>query len=148
MSVFSKLYVVINNMRDNEKFVRWNAAVYDEILFAFLVLPFAEADVRAPVSRVISATDATVERAGSCTAQVPPRLADMLFSRAENEANMLDSIGTNPNLFGNLATSRPLQKTWTAWFELCLGKQPAAIASLKLLILTSKTASSVQLNRV
>ena len=70
-------------MRDNEKFVRWNAAVYDEILFAVLVLPFAEADVRAPVSRVISATDATVERVGSCTALVPPNLADMLFSRAE-----------------------------------------------------------------
>ena len=31
MSVFSKLYVVINSMRDNEKFVRWNAAVYDEV---------------------------------------------------------------------------------------------------------------------
>ena len=50
---------------------------------AVLVLPFAEADVRAPVSRVISATDATVERAGSCTAQVPPKLADMLLIRAE-----------------------------------------------------------------
>ena len=83
ISVFSKLHVVINIMRDNEKFVRWNAAAYDEILFAVLVLPFAAADVRAPVSRVIPATDATVERAGSCTAQVPPKLADMLFSRAE-----------------------------------------------------------------
>ena len=82
MSVYSKLYVVINNMKDNEKLLRWNSAVYDEILFAVFVLPFAEADVRAPVSRVISATDATVERARSCTAQVPPKLADMLFSRA------------------------------------------------------------------
>lgn len=79
MSVFSKLYVVINNMRGNEKFVRWNAAVNDEILFAVLVLPFAEADVRAPVSRVISATDAAVERVGSCTAHVPPKLANVLF---------------------------------------------------------------------
>ena len=57
--------------------------MYDEILFAALLLPFAEADVRAPVSRVISATDATVERAGSCTTRVPPKHADLLFSRAE-----------------------------------------------------------------
>ena len=45
----------MKNMKDNAKFVRWNAAVYDEILFAVLLLPFAEADVRAYVSRVISA---------------------------------------------------------------------------------------------
>ena len=82
MSVFSKLYVIINNMPNHEKFMPWNAAVYDEILFAVLLLPFAEADIRAPASCVVSATDATVVRAGSCTAQVPPLLADMFYSRA------------------------------------------------------------------
>ena len=123
-------------MRGNEKFFRWNAAVYDEILFAVLVLPFAEADVRAPVSRVISATDATVERAGSCTAQVPPKLADMFFSRAEKRGELVILDWHEHELVWQPCDLAPPSEDLDNLVRVLPWENPALIASLKSPILT------------
>ena len=47
----------------------------------FLVVAFT--DIRAPVSTCVSATDATVRRAGACQAWVPQKVANACFRKSE-----------------------------------------------------------------
>ena len=57
--------------------------VKDELLMSALFLVLAFTDIRAPVSTCISATDATVRRAGACQAWVPQKVANACFRTSE-----------------------------------------------------------------
>ena len=50
---------------------------------ALLLMPFAEADIRAPVSAQLSSTDATVQKSGSCVAEVTDAIAQLLYAKSE-----------------------------------------------------------------
>ena len=63
--------------------VRIPPAVVDELLLACLSLSCSRTNIRQPVDTVISATDATVKRAGRCRALVPPKIARALYRRCE-----------------------------------------------------------------
>ena len=64
----------------------------EELLWATLLLPFAHACVRWPVSNEISATDATLTHAGRAVAQVPAKLTELCYRFAvhKGEAVRLD----------------------------------------------------------
>ena len=82
MAIFGSAYTQINNM-SSKGFQKWDPIVKDEILGAVLFLPFAEANLRAPISALVSATDATVTKAGPCTAAGPKSVARCLYKRTE-----------------------------------------------------------------
>ena len=58
--------------------------VLDELIAAALALVVSFANIRAPVSTCLSATDATVRRAGACQAFVPQRVANACYRRSEH----------------------------------------------------------------
>ena len=72
--------------------MRMPANVIDEVIISALWLPLAHTNVRHPVSRCISATDSSGKRGGSCIANVPQPVAELLFARSEfkGEAGRLD----------------------------------------------------------
>ena len=59
---------------------------------AFLSVPMASTNTRTPVSSQVTATDATVQQAGGCTADLPERLARALYRQTEDrgEAARMD----------------------------------------------------------
>ena len=59
MPVFGQAYRIINNMHKGRLY-RWDPLLFDELLMAAVLLSLAEANIRAPVSALLSATDATV----------------------------------------------------------------------------------------
>ena len=77
-------YTFIENMTDDVSY-SIPADVVDELLAAALFLTVAHTDVRAPVSTRISATDATVRRAGACQSFVPQKVANMFYRLSESK---------------------------------------------------------------
>ena len=64
-------------------FQKWAPELKEELLGAVLMLPLAKANLRAPISSLVSATDATVTKAGSCEACVPKAVARFMYKRSE-----------------------------------------------------------------
>ena len=87
MSMFDQSYTKVSLMPEHG-FQRWDPVVKDEMFAAVLFLPNAEANLRACVSSLVSATDATLTRTGACQAAVPSN-PQFLYRRTENEDNML-----------------------------------------------------------
>ena len=88
MSIFDQSYTRIALMPQHG-FKKWDPVVKEEMLASALFLPNAEANLRACVSSLISATDATITHTGTCQAAAPKDIAQFLYKRTENEANML-----------------------------------------------------------
>ena len=82
MSVLGEVFLFTSGMPERGD-VRLPAAIIDELLIASLLIPFAEANLRNPVSTTVSATDATPIKAGRCAAVIPKKLARVLFRRCE-----------------------------------------------------------------
>ena len=80
--VFSVVFVKLARMSYNTM-IRWDPETRDEIYMALLLMPFAEADIRAPVSAQLSSTDATVEKSGSCVAEGTDAIAQLLYAKSE-----------------------------------------------------------------
>ena len=57
--------------------------IREEIVAAALLLPCAVGDLRAPVSREVSCTDASMFASGAVAAAVPQKLADELYRQTE-----------------------------------------------------------------
>ena len=74
MCVFSVVFVKLARMSNNTT-LRWDPETRDDFFMALLLMPFAEADIRAPVSAQLSSTDATVQKSGSCVAEVIDAIA-------------------------------------------------------------------------
>ena len=72
MCVFSKLHRWMANLKPG-RFEVWDRDVHEELLIATLFLPLAEADIRWPISRRISRTDATPVRGGGGPCPRAPR---------------------------------------------------------------------------
>ena len=78
MAVFQETYKVIERLPQN-KLSPLPQKCQEELLWATLLLPFAHACVRWPVSNRVSATDATPTHAGRTVAELPPKLAEMCY---------------------------------------------------------------------
>ena len=65
-------------------FYRWDKQVRDEVALATVFLPLAASHIRWPVSPIISATDATVDRGGAVQCEVNPQLAQRLYRMTEH----------------------------------------------------------------
>jgi hypothetical protein len=82
MCVFSVVFAKLARMSYNTM-IRWDPEIRDEMFMALLLMSLAEADIRAPVSAQISSTDATVQKSGSCVAEVTDGIAQLLFAQRE-----------------------------------------------------------------
>ena len=78
MSVFQETYKVIERL-PKSKLTPIPQQCQEELLWATLLLPFAHACVRWPVSNALSATDATLSHAGRAVAQVPAKLTEVCY---------------------------------------------------------------------
>ena len=85
-------YIFIECMNDHDTYAI-PQDVYDELLAASLLLTVAHTDVRAAVSTRISATDATVRRAGACQSVVPQKIANMFFRLSESRGSTPAYVG-------------------------------------------------------
>ena len=57
----------------------WEQTPRDELVSMTLCLPFAQANIRWPVSSRLTATDATLVMGGGAETRIPPRLAEQLY---------------------------------------------------------------------
>ena len=79
--VFQRVYLKMANFEDG--LYHWSPNVHDEIVGVLFMLPQTEANIRAPVSGQVSATDATVTAGGSCIANVSSAVAELAYKRSE-----------------------------------------------------------------
>ena len=82
MSSFDQSYTRIALMSEHG-FKMWDPVVKDEMLASVLFLPNAEASLRACVSSLISATDATITHTGGVPGCSPEKVAQFLYRRPE-----------------------------------------------------------------
>ncbi len=92
MSCLSESFTWVSDLKRDHLY-NFPAVVIDEILACAFILPLCHSNIRAPVSQVVSATDSSGAQAGSCVAQVPGKVSDVLFRRSEfrGEHGRLDS---------------------------------------------------------
>ena len=91
MSALSECFTHVANMSETEV-SRLPPAVVDDLLGCALLLPLSFTNVRAGISATISATDSSGAQGGSCVAEVPGKVAELLYRRSEfkGEAGRLD----------------------------------------------------------
>ena len=96
MSVFGKVYGLIDRTADGVATVA-HSAVRDELLAALCLLPLAETNLRAPVSHVVTCSDATPTAGGAVECCVSEELADALYTFGEHNGKYarLD-VGDSP----------------------------------------------------
>ena len=91
MCVSNVVFVKMAQMSYNA-FLRWGPEARDEIYMALVLMPIAEANIRAPASAQLSSTDATVQKSGSCVAEVTDSIVRWLYAKNEREVNRFDWI--------------------------------------------------------
>ena len=86
MCCLTEIFLFVESMSETS-LSRVGDKVKDELLMSALFLVMAFTDIRAPVSTCISATDATVRRAGACQAWVPQKVANACFCKSETRGS-------------------------------------------------------------
>jgi hypothetical protein len=82
MSILQHSYVWLHQLPLKGP-VKWNYIVRDELLSAVFMFPFAQSNIRWPISTVLSATDATPLRGGGATSCISVALAEDLYRASE-----------------------------------------------------------------
>lgn len=95
MSVFHHTYLFIERMPERGT-RRLPHFIRDELLCAALLLPFAHASIRAPVSVQLAATDASSKRGGRASTLTTKSFARTLYRHAETKGEhvRLDHVAT------------------------------------------------------
>ena len=147
MSIFDQSYTRIALMPEHG-FKMWDPVVKEEMLASVLFLPNAEANLRACVSSLISATDATITHTGACQAAVPKNIAQFLYRRTEkrgehvrldwgeDEANWIPSKMREPseetdNLAMSMSWSRPAASRFASRSHINVQEVLAAVDELE-----------------
>ena len=80
---------------------------------ALLLMPFAEADIRAPVSAQLSPTDATVQKSDGCVAEVTDAIAQLLYAKSEKRGESVRLDWSDDELKWHPTTmSIPRAQSW------------------------------------
>ena len=82
MCCLTEIFVFVESMSES-KLTRVGDKVKDELVLSALFMVVAFTDIRAPVSTCVSATDATVRRAGACQTWVLQKVANACFRKSE-----------------------------------------------------------------